>query len=31
MRPTFLATLQRTEAHQKVAAVFTKHWPPQKS
>jgi GST-like protein len=29
-RPTFFATLQRIEAHPKVAAVFTKHWPPQK-
>src|SRR6266581_9224490 len=30
MRPTFFATLQRIEAHPKVAAVFAKHWPPQK-
>jgi GST-like protein len=30
MRPTFFATLQRVEAHPKVAAVFAKHWPPQK-
>ena len=28
-RPTFFATLQRIEAHPKVAAVFASHWPPQ--
>jgi len=26
-RPQFYATLQRIEAHPKVAAVFAKHWP----
>ncbi len=30
MRPTFFAALRRIEAHPKVAAVFAKHWPPQK-
>lgn len=29
-RPTFFAALQRVEAQPKVAAVFAKHWPPQK-
>jgi GST-like protein len=29
-RPTFFATLQRIEAHSKVAPVFAMHWPPQK-
>ena len=27
-RPTFFATLQRIEAHPKVAPVFAHHWPP---
>ena len=26
-RPAFYATLLRTEAHPKVAAVFKQHWP----
>jgi GST-like protein len=29
-RPTFFATLQRIEAHPKVAQVFANHWPPRK-
>jgi GST-like protein len=28
-RPTLFATLQRIEAHPKVAPVFAHHWPPQ--
>ncbi len=30
MRPTFFATLQRIDAHPKVAGVFANHWPPPK-
>lgn len=27
-RPAFYATLQRIETHPRLAAVFTRHWPP---